>query len=57
MTKFKSTRDQVVDGKSVKAGATIEVEADRVKYLVARGYLVKAEEAPKKSTSKSKKAD
>ncbi|QFU04585.1 hypothetical protein FIU82_06085 [Pseudoalteromonas sp. THAF3] len=53
--KFKSTRDQVVDGAHVGKGDTVEVDAERVSYLIDRGYLV--EEAPKKAKSKSAKAD
>lgn len=43
MTLFTSTRDQVVNGRHVKRGEQIEIEAQRVAYLVARGYLVAAE--------------
>ena len=54
MKTFKSTRNQFVDGEFVGKDKTIEVEEDRVKYLIHRGYLVEAE-APKK-TAKSKAA-
>lgn len=52
--KFVSTRDQYVDGKPVKKGEKVEIEADRVKYLTARGYLV--EEAEKKTSKPKSKA-
>lgn len=57
MAKFKSTRDQLVDGKHVKTGESVEVDAERVTYLVTRGYLVEVEETAKKSTKKSSKAE
>ena len=58
MATFVSKRDQFVDGNAVKEGEKVTVDADRVKYLVSRGFLVEAEEkAPAKKTTKSKQAE
>lgn len=44
---FKNTRDQFIDGQAFQAGDVVEIEADRVTYLIAAGFLEETE-APKK---------
>lgn len=45
---FKNTRDQFIDGVPYKNGDTVEIEQNRVEYLVAAGFLVETT-APKKA--------
>ena len=51
---FKNTRDQFIDGEPFKAGDVVEIEAERVAYLVAAGFLEETT-APQKSNKQTNK--
>lgn len=55
--KYLVTRNMTVEGRHVAEGETVEVEADRVHYLVAQGWLVDAPEDTKKNKKANKPAD
>lgn len=56
MKTFLSTRNQFVNGEPVKLNDTVQADPEKVAYLIARGFLVEAEEKPTRKKTTRRKA-